>query len=77
MYQMEGVEMTTGMAWAVLGTFTLVVLGVATIIWRISKDSTKTVDDLRNDVAWLNNDLTEVKKDVEWLVQFFKRDKGI
>ena len=43
--------------------------------WKNHRDSNARVEGLRNDVAWVNNGLSELKKEVEWLVWHFKRDR--
>ena len=51
------------------------VLVICGFTWKIHRDSNAKVEGLRNDVAWVNNGLSELKKDVEWLVWHFKRDR--
>ncbi|MXW07907.1 MAG: hypothetical protein F4Z87_07285 [Gammaproteobacteria bacterium] len=56
-------------ALSIIGSQILVILGFLKWVWKPYHEE---VGKLRNDVAWANKDLAEVKKDVEWLVWHFK-----
>ena len=58
-----------------LGGPTLVVIALRAFEWRAREQYRKEVKSMQNDIAWLNKDLAEVKKDVEWLVWHFKEKK--
>ena len=71
--------MEPSVLYPILGTFLLAVVAIAGFVWKIHKDSTSKVDELRNHVAWVNKevgdlrtDLAGVTKDVAWLVAFQK-----
>jgi len=67
------------MSWeAIAGVAGVVVAmtgGIFVFLWRLNNRFRDTTDTLRNDIAWVNEDLGKVQKDVEWLVWFFKKDQ--
>lgn len=49
--------------------------GVFMFLWRLNNSFRDRTETLQNDIAWVNKDVAEVKKDVEWLVWFFKEGR--
>ena len=44
-------------------------------LWWLNNSFRDRTETLQNDIAWVNRDVAEVKKDVEWLVWFFKEGR--
>ena len=53
----------------------LAVIALRTFEWRARKQYREELKSMHNDIAWLNRDLAEVKKDIEWLVWHSKEGK--
>ena len=54
----------------------LAVVALRAFEWRARRQYRGEITTMQNDIAWLNKDLAEVKKDIEWLVWHFKEGKG-
>ena len=60
---------------AFLGGPTLAVIALCTFAWSVRKRHQDEMRQMQNDIAWVNKDLAEVKKDVEWLVRHFEKGR--
>ena len=55
--------------WYALAGIVVAVAAVAGFLWKVWKE----VREVQDGLAWVNKDVAEVKKDVEWLVWHFKK----